>query len=609
MKKILLVPIALLLGFYSFSQTQVRYLDSLGQTLHSLSEANQLQAINKIPYDKFVGDVRTSENLFFKGVDLAIKLEDSTTLGDIYLKLGQIYAYKENFEKRTEYVLKSIKIYESLGKHVKAGIAYGQLGYNLKYSDMENALRYMRKGIKLLEQEKNTTEIDPLYDNYGIVLTINKKRDSALFYTKKSLNLKKKLKDSVGLGYGYANVATVYADDNKLELAKIYIDSSSAVRTKIKDSYGIAVNYTHLADVLLKQNLFSDAIKNYQISASIAKKGKYKGLERYCYESISNAYVQMNDYKQAYLFGKKFQTLKDSVLNTETSNKVEQLKIEFETEKKENEILLQRADLAEKERDISEKNSFILGLAGLAAVISLLGFLVYNQQKLKNKQLKKEGELKEALVKIETQNHLQEQRLRISRDLHDNIGAQLTFIISSLDNLKYGFKLPDNLNAKLENISQFTTSTIYELRDTIWAMNKSEISIEDLQSRISNFIEKANTSSDAINFNFQVNKEVNSNKLFTSVQGMNIYRIIQEAVNNALKYANATVIDVQIFSKNDDFELIITDNGTGFNIKDVTDGNGLQNIKKRAHDLNAKLDIISSENQGTKIHVYRFENT
>jgi len=87
-------------------------------------------------------------------------------------------------------------------------------------------------------------------------------------------------------------------------------------------------------------------------------------------------------------------------------------------------------------------------------------------------------------------------------------------------------------------------------------MNKSEISIEDLQSRISNFIEKANTSSDAINFNFQVNKEVNSNKLFTSVQGMNIYRIIQEAVNNALKYANATVIDVQIFSKNDDFELI-----------------------------------------------------
>ena len=67
--------------------------------------------------------------------------------------------------------------------------------------------------------------------------------------------------------------------------------------------------------------------------------------------------------------------------------------------------------------------------------------MFYNQQKLKNRQLQKENELKDALIKIETQNRLQEQRLRISRDLHDNIGAQLTFIISSIDYLKYGFEI------------------------------------------------------------------------------------------------------------------------------------------------------------------------
>ena len=91
---------------------------------------------------------------------------------------------------------------------------------------------------------------------------------------------------------------------------------------------------------------------------------------------------------------------------------------------------------------------------------------------------------------IELQNKLHEQRLAISRDLHDNIGAQLTFIISSVDSLKYAFadgnpKLEDKLN----NISSFTKETIYELRDTIWAMNKEEITIEDLKTRISNFIE------------------------------------------------------------------------------------------------------------------------
>ncbi|TYA76037.1 histidine kinase, partial [Seonamhaeicola marinus] len=154
--------------------------------------------------------------------------------------------------------------------------------------------------------------------------------------------------------------------------------------------------------------------------------------------------------------------------------------------KKEKEILAQRAQIAEKELNINRKNMQLLGLGVLAIVLSVFGYLVYKQQKLKNKQLQKENQLKEALSKIETQNKLQDQRLRISRDLHDNIGAQLTFIISSIENLQYGFKISNtNLTNKLTGISSFTKDTINELRDTIWAMNKNEISLTDLQIRIS----------------------------------------------------------------------------------------------------------------------------
>src|SRR5690606_7568364 len=135
-------------------------------------------------------------------------------------------------------------------------------------------------------------------------------------------------------------------------------------------------------------------------------------------------------------------------------------------------------------------------------------------------------------------NSLQEQRLTISRDLHDNIGAQLTFIISSIENLQYGFKITnEKLTNKLTNISSFTKETIYELRDTIWAMNKDKISLEDLQIRTTNFIEKAAIASEGMELKFDVDPELNKDTTFTSVQGMNIYRIIQEAINNALKYA------------------------------------------------------------------------
>ena len=229
--------------------------------------------------------------------------------------------------------------------------------------------------------------------------------------------------------------------------------------------------------------------------------------------------------------------------------------------------------------------------------------LFYNQQKLKNQQLQKENELKDALVKIETQNRLQEQRLRISRDLHDNIGAQLTFIISSIDNLKYGFEIKDKqLTAKLDAISNFTSSTIYELRDTIWAMNKSEISFEDLQARISNFIDKANSIDGAINFSFVIDDSVDLSKVFTSVEGMNIHRVLQEAIHNSLKHAEATNISIDI-NQAKDLIFKVSDNGKGFNLNTVKKGNGLNNIQKRIHDIGGEFSIMSNETSGTQIRV------
>lgn len=606
MKKIYLL--ILLLSIKGFSQSN-SYLDSVEVSISNISENKKIQEISKIPYEKYIGDITKSEKLFNDAIDMALRVNDSMALGDFYFKLSQIYAFKEDIEKQTSLVIKSIKIYELLNENIQVGISYGQLGYSLKRHDMAMALKYMRKGIKILEKEGNKTKIDPLYDNYGIMLGILKQSDSALYYNKKSLLLKKALNDSVGLGFGYANIANVYSEMSNFKLAKKYIDSSSVVRENINDTYGISVNYTHKADIFFNEGDYKSAIENYKKSSELANKNQYNGLERYCYDFISKSYKELNDYKNAFEYNEKFQTLKDSVLNAKTKNKVEQLKIEFETEKKEKEILAQRADLAEKELDLNRKNTQVIGLIILAVLLTILGYLFYSQQKLKNKQLQRESELKEALVKIETQNRLQEQRLRISRDLHDNIGAQLTFIISSLDNLKYGFELPQKLNDKLNSIGSFTSSTIYELRDTIWAMNKSEISMEDLQTRISNFIDKAHLASEGITFNFIKNEGIDDSLKFSSVVGMNIYRIIQEAVNNAIKYAEANKIEVLVEQRADGLKIEITDNGKGFDVADVEMGNGLNNMEKRAKEIGANFKLTSNKGKGTSITIDHFTNT
>jgi signal transduction histidine kinase len=87
------------------------------------------------------------------------------------------------------------------------------------------------------------------------------------------------------------------------------------------------------------------------------------------------------------------------------------------------------------------------------------------------------------------------------------------------------------------------------------------------------------------------------------VAGMNIYRIIQEAVNNSLKYANASLISVHISEVDETFNIEIKDNGTGFNSKEVEMGHGLSNMKKRAREIHAELSIDSKINEGTHIHL------
>jgi signal transduction histidine kinase len=383
----------------------------------------------------------------------------------------------------------------------------------------------------------------------------------------------------------------------------VYFKKSLAIEKVIGDMAGISASYNNIANVRIEEGRLNGTKTYIDSAMHFAQNSKVAVDIESALDNYSRYYEAKNDSKTALKYFKDLVVFRDSLLNIKTNEKIAELEIEYQTEKKEKEILSQRADIAEQNLKLNQKNTQLLGLGVLAVILSLLGYLFYSQQRLKNRQLQKENELKDALIKIETQNRLQEQRLRISRDLHDNIGAQLTFIISSLDNLKYGFQLPDKLSNKLKSISEFTTTTIYELRDTIWAMNKSEITFEDLQSRISNFVDKADIATERIKFEFNSNiANVESFKL-TSLQGMNLYRIIQEAINNAIKYSEAKLIRIDFSYNEGQLEIQITDNGHGFALNGTQMGNGIHNMKKRAKEINGEITIDSGKHKGTRIEI------
>lgn len=572
------------------------FLSTLVNVVHSQSK-QVVDSINAIPFEERLKKAAVLDVVYLKNAHDAKKINYNLGVANSYSNLSLVYYFQGKYEKDLLYSLKAIAIYEKINAKEELAIEYGELGYRMKKRNMQKAEAYMQKAKSISEKNKLQRPLLSIYNNYGVLKEMQTQYDSALYFYNKGLTLKEAIKDSIGIPYSLNNIAGVYIIEKQFEKAMPIYERSLKIRILKNDQIGITENYSYFGDLFFAKKEFKTAIIYFEKSLQNALKYKYTDLIQYNYLKLSENQEQLNNLSEALKNFKKYSQYKDSLLNKETNSKVAELEVRFETDKKEKQLL-------QNEIEAKKKNTTILVLALGALFIGLIGFLIYRQQKLKNKQQEQEFELKSAIAQIETQNQLHEQRLSISRDLHDNIGAQLTFVISSVDNLKHGNQITDaKITNQLTKISDFTKSTIIELRDTIWAMNNNEFSFEDLRSRIFNFIEKAKSAKENINFKFNVDDSLRDLK-FSSLIGINLYRTIQEAINNAVKYSEGDKIIVNVLSISNKIQIEIQDNGKGFDIENTDFGNGLHNMKKRIEEIDGTFEINSIINKGTKI---RFE--
>ncbi len=573
MRKLIFV---LLLSNFVFSQSKI-----------------SIDSLNNISFAEKQEKASTLDDDYIKNAQNAIKINYKLGEAASYSNLSLVYYYQGKYEQDLKFSLKAISIYEKLKNLEKLAIEYAELGYRMKKRNMVKAVYYMLKAKRISEQNKLQKPLLIIYNNYGVLKEMQIQNDSALYFYKKGLVLKEKINDSLGIPYSLNNIALIYSITNQFSRAKPLYERALKIRILQKDQIGITENLTYFGDFYALQNQNKKAIDFYKMALEKSLKYNYVDLIQNSYLMLSQNYEQLNQKDLALLNFKKHIQFKDSLLNKETNSKIAELDVKFETEKKEKQIIAQQAEA-------KQKNFYLLGLGVLSLLIGLIGFLIYKQQRQKNQQQAQENQLKSAIAEIENQNKLQEQRLSISRDLHDNIGSQLTFIISSVDNVKYGFDITNQkLDNKLTNISSFAKDTILELRDTIWAMNSNEISFEDLEIRINNFIEKAKISQENISFSFAIDESLKTQKL-SSVEGMNVYRTIQEAINNSLKYAKAEIVSVNIKKQDHQTKITISDNGVGFDLETIEKGNGLNNMKKRIEEIGGTFSLTSGNN-GTKI--------
>lgn len=203
--------------------------------------------------------------------------------------------------------------------------------------------------------------------------------------------------------------------------------------------------------------------------------------------------------------------------------------------------------------------------------------------------------LRAKLQEVELARQLQQERERISRDLHDNVGSTLSYITTNLDHIALRHR---EIATQADQLSDFTRQATQQLRDTVWSLSHEAISTDELISRIQDYAARYS----AIGHCIQVIHT--GSVLLKPLQALNLYRIAQEAVNNKHKYAPNACQYISITSNPTTLKMLIEDNGAGFELASVPTGHyGLRNMEQRATDLGGSFKLLSRPEMGTRIEV------
>ncbi len=549
------------------------------------------------------GDVNSSKQCYLNAYSIRKKRNDYAGMAKVNANLANIYNKEGKKKEALKSYLETIDYFEKINNQEVVAMTKANIG--LLFNEIKNypkAMKYTKEAIDYQEKNNLDSGLCTSYLTLGNVYLRLKDTANAISSYEKSLKSSRKIGNNVAMSSALNNLGSIKSEQKKSKEANAYFDKSKIIR----DSLNVEKDESSLSLSLAKEAIMYSRFKDAQILLLKLKKQYENSLNNeenlfLTYKYLIHTYAYLNLPDSVNFYNNKASKLQDQLIETTVVKQTNELETKYQTAKKEK-LLLQ------KEIEVKNVRNKLISVSTLALFVGLIGFLIYRQQKLKNKQQQQEFELQSAISQIETQNKLHEQRLSISRDLHDNIGAQLTFVISSIDNLKYGNKITDSkINNQLTKISDFTKSTIIELRDTIWAMNNSEFTVEDLYSRILNFIEKAKSAKDDINFKFKIDDQMKTLK-FSSVVGINLYRTIQEAINNAIKYSEAKDIDVEVKKVDSQIKITIKDNGKGFDKETVDFGNGFYNMKKRIEEVNGTCEIQSEPNKGTSIVIILTKN-
>jgi signal transduction histidine kinase len=505
-------------------------------------------------------------------LDLGV-YEESLT----YAQQALVWAKKANDINAVAYQLADIAVIYHEFKDFAKGVEYGKICFN-----------------EAVEAGADSNHKAYCLNAIGINFDDWNKPDSALTYHFKIFELDP-VPDSLDIKFTFNNIGNTLMKTGQYVQAEQYLLTSLKLARKINSPYTYAGSFTNLGQLKTKQRNFRQAEIYFDSALQYALASQNLEKIRDTYFDLYTFNKERGDLQQALAYQDKFYVLKDSIFKTERLKTVSELETKYQTSIKDKQILEQYTELKEREDQFNKAvmvGVFLIVLIGMLVII-----LILNKGRFKRKQELLEKELEIQLQEASIQAALSSQELerkRFAQDLHDGMGQ----LISSLRLLLGNINSDSSMESKVEVVSKsekIIDEMQKEIRGIAFNLMPQTLIQFGLVPALKEMALRITSSGQVIVsvISFDVPERL------SEVQEISLYRIIQEWVNNILKYAQAPKIEIQLVGHEKELSITIEDTGKGFDthVLEQGSGNGWRNIMSRVKLIHGELEIDSSPNR------------
>jgi signal transduction histidine kinase len=553
-----------------------------------------IATLDKGLLENIKGNFNLAINKNEKALSIFNELKEDTLIAKSLAALGVNYWQKGEIVKSLDFLFKALKINETLDLKSAQAANYNQI--SMVYQSQNKiplAEEFANKSMKIIQNLTPELSHISTFHNLANIYGMQGKYKEALRLDSIGLIYCEQLNAEFNKSMFYDNMANClyYANDwtNAIDyhLKAISIDSSFGNNKQLGDTY------CNMGAIYEEQKNYDKALECYNKSIELCRVSGYKIGIKNGLQQLSKLFYKTNNTTAAYHLLQESMIVKDSMINESSEQKIAELQTLFDTEKKKQQI-------AQQELKISRRNILLVVLLA-ALIMSVFIFrLVYLRYKLKQEQklqqelIKEETKRSKAIIETE-----ENERQRLARELHDGVGQLLSATKLNLSSLENNKCTPEE-KLRLVNSMDILDESIREIRNISHNMVPDILLKFGLKRAIEDFILRINqTKKLEIHFEcngFEENSLEDTDKLM-------LYRLIQESVNNTIKYAQATNMTIQLSADMNEISLLMEDNGKGFDKEEAKrkGGIGFKNMQLRTEYLKGKLEIDSSPKNGTTI--------